>query len=67
MMTRLQAIAPGISPLGYAALVGHEQLCQLYLDHGAESFPNDGGDLPEDLARNNHHYHLLPLLSTFAT
>ncbi|CAE6923390.1 warA [Symbiodinium sp. CCMP2456] len=67
MMTRLQAIAPGISPLGYAALVGHEQLVRLYLEHGAESYPNDGGDLPEDLARNNHHYHLLPLLATFAT
>ena len=47
--------------------VGHGQLTQLYLDHGAVSFPNDRGDLPEDLARNNHHYHLIPLLATFAT
>ncbi|CAE7562776.1 unnamed protein product [Symbiodinium pilosum] len=67
MMTRLRASMPGISPLGYAALVGHGQLTQLYLDHGAVSFPNDRGDLPEDLARNNHHHHLIPLLATFAT
>ncbi|CAE7633897.1 ANKHD1 [Symbiodinium sp. CCMP2592] len=67
MMTRLRASMSGISPLGYAALVGHGQLTQLFLDHGADPTPNDRGDTPEDLARRNHHYHLIPLLATFAT
>ncbi|OLQ04603.1 hypothetical protein AK812_SmicGene12304 [Symbiodinium microadriaticum] len=46
---------------------GHEQLAQLYLDNGADLLPNDRGDTPEDLARYNQHYHLLPLLATFST
>ncbi|CAE7246569.1 Alpha-latrotoxin-Lt1a [Symbiodinium microadriaticum] len=67
VLTRLGACMGGISPLGYAAMVGHEQLAQLYLDNGADLLPNDRGDTPEDLARYNQHYHLLPLLATFST
>lgn len=67
MMSRLRASMPGITPLGYAALVGCEELTKLFLEHGAESVPNERGDLPEDLARHNHHCHLLPLLDTFPT
>ncbi|CAE7270046.1 unnamed protein product [Symbiodinium pilosum] len=67
MTTRLWASFAGITPLGYAAMVGHEQLTKLFLKYGAESFPNERGDTPEDLARNNHHYHLIPLLATFST
>mmetsp|Transcript_70773 Transcript_70773/g.166057 ORF Transcript_70773/g.166057 Transcript_70773/m.166057 type:complete len:577 (+) Transcript_70773:42-1772(+) len=67
MLTRVRASMPGITPLGYAALVGHKELTKLYLAHGAEILPNVRGDLPEDLARANHHCHLMPLLSTFAT
>ena len=58
---------PGMSPLGCAAFAGHWQLAQLYLDYEAEPSPNDRGEWPEDLARNNHHHHLMPLLATFAT
>ena len=67
MITRWWASIPGLSPLGYAAMLGHEPLARLFLDHGAECFPNDRGDTPEDLARISQHYHLLPLLSTFST
>ncbi|CAE7263863.1 unnamed protein product, partial [Symbiodinium microadriaticum] len=67
MMTKERASVIGVSPLGYAALVGHTQLIQLYLDHGAECYPNDRGDWPDDLARKNHHYHLIPMLATFPT
>ncbi|CAE7633916.1 unnamed protein product [Symbiodinium sp. CCMP2592] len=67
MMTRLRASMPGITPLGYAALVGHGQLTQLYLDYGADATPNERGDTPEDLARRNHHHHLIPMLATFGT
>ncbi|CAE7207234.1 unnamed protein product [Symbiodinium natans] len=67
MSTRFWAARSGISPLGVAALVGHEQLVQLFLEYGAEPFANDSGHLPEDLARCSHHHHLLPMLSTFAT
>lgn len=62
MVMRLRASMAGLSPLGYAAMVGHEGLTKLFLDHGADPMPNDRGDSPADLARNNHHYHLLPFL-----
>eukprot|EP00439_Symbiodinium_sp_Y106_P021187 s1799_g2.t1 len=62
MVLRLRGSMAGLSPLGYAAMVGHEGLTKLYLEHGADPMPNDRGDTPADLARNNHHYHLLPFL-----
>ncbi|CAE7633847.1 unnamed protein product [Symbiodinium sp. CCMP2592] len=62
MVMRLRASMAGLSPLGYAAMVGHEGLTKLYLEHGADPMPNDRGDTPADLARNNHHYHLLQFL-----
>ncbi|CAE7699093.1 ANK2, partial [Symbiodinium pilosum] len=49
-MSRLLASLPGITPLGCAAMVGHEELTKLFLDHGAELFPNSRGEWPEDLA-----------------
>ncbi|CAE7888746.1 ANK2 [Symbiodinium microadriaticum] len=67
MMTRLRASMPGITPLGYAALVGHGQLTKLFLDYGADPTPNERGDTPETLARRNHHHHLMPMLATFGT
>ncbi|CAE7199329.1 unnamed protein product, partial [Symbiodinium pilosum] len=67
MITRWWASIPGMSALHFAAMLGHEPLTKLLLDHGAEIFPNDRGDSPEDLARMGQHYHLLPLFSTFST
>ncbi|CAE7479088.1 unnamed protein product [Symbiodinium natans] len=59
-MARLMASLPGISPLGCAAMVGNSELVELFLEHGAELSQNDRGDWPEDLARMNNHYNLLP-------
>ena len=65
--TRYAACMPGLTPLGYAAVSGHEQLVRLFLEHGADHLPNERGDMPEDLARYNCYHHVVPLLATFAT
>ena len=62
---RCFAILPGLSPLGTAAFIGDPDLLQLLLDFGAEAKANSCGDFPEDLARDNGHLHLLPILNTF--
>ena len=65
-LIRAYASLPRLSPLGLAAMVGDPDMMQLLLDFGAEApLPNTRGDFPEDLARENGHLHLLPLLNTF--
>ena len=65
-LIRCYAILPRLSPLALAAFVGDPNMLQLLLDFGAEApVPNSRGDFPEDLARENGHLHLLPILNTF--
>ena len=65
-LVRCYAILTRLSPLGLAAFIGDPDLLQLLLDFGAEApVPNSRGDFPVDLARENGHFHLLPILNTF--
>ncbi|CAE7212188.1 warA [Symbiodinium sp. CCMP2592] len=66
-VTRMLASIPGITPLGTAAFIGDEHLCQILLDHGADMRPNARGDTPETFAIVNRHDHLIPHLATFLT
>ncbi|CAE7218198.1 Ank3 [Symbiodinium sp. CCMP2456] len=66
-VTRMLASIPGITPLGTAAFIGDEHLCQILLDHGADMRPNERGDTPESFAIVNRHDHLIPHLATFPT
>jgi len=60
---RTFSILPGLSPIGQAALVGDVRITQLLLDFKADaSVPCDIGLFPEDIAEENGHDHLLPLL-----
>eukprot|EP00438_Fugacium_kawagutii_P022445 Skav227532 [mRNA] locus=scaffold3314:47557:68952:+ [translate_table: standard] len=63
---RAFAHIPKATPLLEAAWTGDTQLVKLLLEAKADLKPNEFGHLPEDLARSNGHFHLLPILSVFS-
>ena len=57
------SILRGLTPLGHAAWIGDPEMTQLLLNFRADpSLPCSIGLFPEDLAEENGHYHLLPML-----
>ncbi|CAL1125998.1 unnamed protein product [Cladocopium goreaui] len=57
------SILRGLTPLCHAAWIGDPEMTQLLLDFRADpSLPCNIGLFPEDLAEENGHYHLLPML-----
>ena len=64
---RKMANLPGATPLSVAAIMGDKPVVQTLLENHADlEMPNYQGCTPEELARVAGHYHLLPLLCTFA-
>ena len=64
---RKMANMPGSTPLSVAAMMGDKAVIQALLENHADlEIANNQGRIPEDLARQNGHSHLLPILCTFA-
>eukprot|EP00913_Durusdinium_trenchii_P003364 g3113.t1 len=63
--TRETAMLPGETSLLKAASLGHEEMTEALLRHGAEMVPNDRGETPQGLAEANGHYHLRKVFETF--
>ena len=66
MSLKVLASLPGLTPVGFAALLGDSAVTQVLVDAGAEMLTNERGDSPSDLAMANLHEGLLPCLSTFS-
>ncbi|CAK9036714.1 unnamed protein product [Durusdinium trenchii] len=60
------AMMPGATPLLEVAWTGDMELTRLLLEAEADLNSNDFGYSPEDVAKMNGHFHLLPLLSLFS-
>ena len=66
MSLKVLASLPGLTPVGFAALLGDGAVTQVLVDAGAEMLTNDRGDSLSDLAMANLHETLLPSLSALS-
>lgn len=66
MSYRAFAYMAKATPLSEVAWTGDTQLVKLLLEASADLKPNEFGYTPEDMARSNGHFHLLPFLSVFS-